>query len=85
VVNTPLKVVAERFPLLKEQAARRFACDENFRDLCEDYVICAETVAHLESTANPPDGLREEYAALLLRLECELLRHLQEHARGEES
>jgi hypothetical protein len=75
----PLRVVSERFPSLKDQAIRRFTRDESFRDLCEDYEACADTLARFESGKRGPEGLRNEYAALLLRLEHEMLRHLREH------
>lgn len=76
--------IRERFPLLRDQASVRFACDETFRDMCEDYDACAETLAHLESGQPQAEGLRSEYTGLLLRLERELLRHLEERPnRGE--
>ena len=75
----PLRIVSERFPLLRDQAVRRFTRDETFRDLCEDYETCADTLARFESGGLGPEGLRREYAALLLRLEHEMLRHLREH------
>jgi hypothetical protein len=84
-MNPVLRRTCDRFPLLREQAVVRFATDETFRDMCEDYDTCAETLAHLESSASPPDGMRAEYAALLLRIERELLRHLEERPRHGES
>jgi hypothetical protein len=77
--------MCERFPLLQERASALFARDETFRDMCEDYDTCAETLARLESSPAKPEGLRAEYAALLLRLEGELLRHLGERPRYGES
>ena len=78
-MHGPLRIVSERFPLLREQATRRFTRDESFRDLCEDYEACADTLARFESAGPAPERLRNEYAALLLRLEHERLRHLREH------
>ena len=75
----PLRVVSERFPSLRDQAIRRFTRDESFRDLCEDYEACADTLARFESGGRGPEALRNEYAALLLRLEHEMLRHFREH------
>jgi hypothetical protein len=74
-----LRLVSERFPLLRNEAIRRFTRDETFRDLCEDYEACADTLARFESGGRGPEDLRNEYAALLLRLEHEMLRHLREH------
>ena len=78
-MHGPLRIVSERFPLLRDQAVRRFTRDENFRDLCEDYEACADTLARFELGGRGPEGLRNEYAALLLRLEHEMLRHLRDH------
>ena len=58
---------------------RLFDRDEDFHDLCLEYVACKETVARLESDKVPSRAIRNEYAALLLRIECELLRYLNEH------
>ena len=80
-----LRRACERFPLLQERASALFSWDETFRDMCEDYDTCAETLAQMESSAAAPPGLRAEYAALLLRLEGELLRHLGERPRYGES
>ena len=74
-----LRIVSERFPLLRERLARRFSLEESFRELCEDYETCAETLARFESGGPGAEGLRHEYAALLLRLEHEVLRNLREH------
>jgi hypothetical protein len=77
--------VNERFQQVREQTAVLFERDESFRDLCEDYEVCAKTVARLESCRVTAQGIRSEYAALLLRLERELLRYLEEHPAREES
>jgi hypothetical protein len=79
VMQGPLRIVSERFPSLRDQAIRRFTRDEIFRDLCADYEACADTLARFESAGRSPEALRNEYAALLLRLEHEMLRHLAEH------
>ena len=83
-MHPALKRMCDRFPMLGEQAVARFASDESFRDLCEDYDTCAATLTHLESSASPPEGIVVEYTALLLRLEHEVLRLLEQRRyRGE--
>lgn len=69
-----LKLVKEQFPQLRERVACLFDRDPVFRELCEDYEVCTNALAQQPSAT----GLREEYAALQLRLETELLRHLDE-------
>src|SRR5262249_10877404 len=82
-MNPSLRLVSERFAQIRDRAVQVFERDENFRDLCEEYEACTGTIARLESGGQSPQGLRNEYAALLLRLEHELLRYLEEHpARG---
>jgi len=72
-----LKCVSQRFPQLGDQATRLFADDESFRELCEEYEACSLTVVRLEDRGASAQALRNEYKALLLRLEGELLRYLE--------
>lgn len=83
-MNPSLKLVSERFEQVRARSARLFERDDNFRDLCEDYEACAKTLARLESCPSPGE-MRNEYAALLLRLERELLRYLEAHSEGDAS
>ena len=69
-----LELVKEQFPSLKERVVRLFEHDPVFRELCEDYEACTVTL----SRRPPSEALQREYQALSLRLEFELLRHLQE-------
>jgi len=84
-VHSSLQVVNDRFQQVRERAALLFERDENFRDLCEDYEACARTVARLETSCGSSEAMRREYTALLLRLERELLRYLEEHPARRES
>jgi len=77
-MDSALRAVTERFPDAGKRVAELFETDESFRDLCEDYQVCAATVARLEPSASL-EQVRKEYAGLLLRLERELLRYLEEH------
>jgi hypothetical protein len=79
-MSTCLKLVSEQFPHLRERVAGLFAGQPVFRELCEDYEACTKALAR--QTAS--DGLRQEYAALQLRLETELLRFLSEDAQTHE-
>jgi hypothetical protein len=78
-MHPSMRLVAERFQGARDRAQRLFELDENFRDLCDEYLECTGTVARLESGAGSSGGMRNEYAALQLRLERELLRYLEEH------
>jgi hypothetical protein len=72
------KLVSERFPSLAAKVSRLFESDETFRELCEDLEACESAAARLEGPEGDSPELRREYAALRLRLERELLRHLEE-------
>ena len=69
-----LQRVSDQFPHLRERVACLFDRDEIFRDLCEDYEVCAQALSQQERN----EDLRREYAALRLRLETELLGYLHE-------
>jgi hypothetical protein len=77
-----LNIVTGRFPNVRDQAARLFDDDENFRELCEEYRACSEAVCRCEGGGLPSEAMRNEYKVLLLRLEGELLRYLEAHPRG---
>ena len=74
-----MRLVGERLPHIREQVARLFERDEVFRDLCDEYETCSEAAARMDSAPRVNAGVRDEYVALRLRLEGELLRYLTEH------
>jgi hypothetical protein len=78
-MHPSLGLVIERFPYVEDRAMRLFERDETFRELCEDYQACAATVERLEASPHSSREIRNEYSALVLRLERELLRYLEEH------
>ena len=84
-MDPSLRMVTERFEHVRGRVVRLFESDESFRDLCEDYATCAQTVARFEATSPASVGLRNEYGALLLRLERELLRYLEGVSDRDES
>ena len=75
-MSTCLQLVSEQFPHLRERVASLFASEPVFRELCEDYEVCTNALARQPASL----GLRQEYAALQLRLETELLGFLNEDA-----
>ena len=84
-IELSLRLVSERFQQVQKRARRLFDLSVDFRDLCDEYEACTETLAHLQTGGGESEGLRNEYAALLLRLERELLRCMEEHPDCEES
>ena len=73
-MSSCLRLVSEQFPHLHDRVAWLFEHEPLFRELCEDYEACTVTL----SRKPPSEALEREYQALSLRLEFELLRHLQE-------
>ena len=58
-------------------ALKRCEKQESFRELCEEYFVCTQTLQRLERPGGE-ESLRSEYGALRLRLEGELLRYVAE-------
>jgi hypothetical protein len=80
--GSALSFVSERFPHVAERLARQIEGDEILWDLCEDLKACAEAADRLKAAGRGSAGLLKEYAALRLRLERELLRHVEESGEG---
>jgi hypothetical protein len=79
-----LRLVSERFVEVRDRAVRAFARDPDFRDLCDEYQACAATLARPAARPGSSEAMRREYAVLLLRVERELLRYLDEHPDGDD-
>ena len=58
-----------------------FEEDDVFRELCEEYEVCVETAARIEGAEKANRALLDEYLALRMRLEGELLRYMAEHRK----
>ena len=82
-LNSSVRLLNERFPHVRDRATCLFEQDETFRELCDDYAACVGTVARLEGCGLASACMRNEYAALQLRLERELLRYLEERPESE--
>ena len=84
-MHPSLRVVTSRLPHVQELATCLFERDEEFRELCEEYQACREAMARIDPTSVSAQGVRQEYAGLLLRLEGELLRYVDEQRARRES
>lgn len=73
-----LKLLQARFPHMQSVSLRLLLQHATFRELCEEYEACAEALKRLTHTP-ADDSMRNEYTALSLRLEGELLRYIGEH------
>ena len=78
-MHAALKLVGERLPRVQEETALLLERDELFRELCDEYVICAQAATRFAGSAQVNGPVHKEYEFLRLRLEGELLRYLAEH------
>src|SRR5437868_5359057 len=74
-----VKLLLDRFPHVQAVSLLLLQRYEAFRDLCEEYADCSATCERLERRGSD-QALRQEYNALRLRLESELLRYIEEQA-----
>lgn len=51
--------------------------DENFKEVCEDYVLCIESIDKIIITSKRNERILEEYKNALNELEMEMLEYLQ--------
>jgi hypothetical protein len=78
-MHPALRLIGERMPSVQARAQHLFERDEVFRELCDEYQCCSDATRRLALAAGADPALVNEYQALLLRLEAELLRLLAEH------
>lgn len=70
---TPFQQVLERFPQHATLISELLAVSEEFRSLCEDYVLVLDTIARLECQSRPAsDGTLKEYCNHRLELELDI-------------
>jgi hypothetical protein len=75
-----IQAVLRRFPSHREPIEKLYEENDSFRELCGDYRDAVDALRRLESPGRGQDmQLQEEYRALCLHLECELLRYLETH------
>lgn len=69
-VNSIIRV----FPDYAERIERLFIYDESFRDLCADYILCANRVRELKSDVLKCQDNIDEYEEVQHQLEDEILK-----------
>lgn len=78
-IPASLLSVLGRFPNRKETAKRLLKESETFQALCEDHRKCAEALRHwCRSDLEEADARTDEYTALLVDLEMEIMQSLNE-------
>jgi hypothetical protein len=63
--------IVRQFPEREILIRRLWSSDEDFRDLCQDYTLCLETLAHWSTEATSPTRIAE-YLSLCRQLELEI-------------
>ena len=61
------------FPDFEEKIETLYSSNENFRDLCSDYVLCAKSVHEIKEDFNKYKEQIEEYEGLKSNLKEEIL------------
>jgi len=72
-----LKTIQAKFPQTVYVMTHLYRKDENFREICEDYVLCLESIDKIIVTNKSNNRILEEYKKALNELEIEMLDYLQ--------
>lgn len=75
-MNKKINSIVQIFPDFEEKIDFLFQTDENFRDLCSDYILCAAMVQKMMKDLKKETSSREEYEELQQNLEEEILQIL---------
>jgi hypothetical protein len=65
--------IVHMFPEFEKNIGFLFQTDENFQDLCKDYLICARNVMEMKKESDKCKKQMEEYEDLRKELEQEIL------------
>ena len=77
VENNILHTVVEKFPDHAQEIKSLFTESDVFREICEDYVLCFNSIRKIESTSIKRDEYLKEFKIALEELENELLSSLK--------
>jgi hypothetical protein len=64
--------VVERFPTCQQQIERLSREDADFREMCQDYDLAAQTLARWSRSLPKTEARIQEYQLLLQELEAEI-------------
>ncbi len=64
------------YPNFQEKIEFLFRFDENFRDLCADFDLCAKTLQSLSSELESNSNIVEEFWILKQSLQVEILNYV---------
>jgi len=71
-----LNTVINRFPEKANSMTKLFYKNENFKEVCEDYVLCLHSMTKIIVTNKIHSRIIKEYRAALNELEMELLTYI---------
>lgn len=71
-----IRSIVSRFPEFEEKIDFLFQTNENFRDLCSDYILCARTLQGLRNDLDVNLDRINEYDDLQQGLQEEILRFI---------
>lgn len=77
-----LIAVRSRFAGSEESVVLAFETSQSFRQLCRDYLACAEALARWQEVASEEGRLRvAEYSELMTEISAEIEQQLRAHRR----
>jgi len=72
-----LNTILDKFPEKANILNKLFQKDEDFREICEDYVLCLNSIGKIIITNKRKDRILIEYKNTLIELEIEMLDYLK--------
>ncbi len=78
VIHPSLFIVMKRFPDRKDPVRQMYRTNKGFQDICHNYQKCSEALNYWVESEDEHAAEREkEYSALLLELELEITKSLE--------
>jgi hypothetical protein len=68
-----LNTVCRRFTTQEEAVRRRYTADQEFRAICDEYVLARRALAHWNAVDPPCQQREQEYWRLVRELEDEIV------------
>jgi len=84
-MNKKMIPIVQLFPDFEEKIDFLFQTDENFRDLCSDYILCVAMVQKMKKESHLDIQSREEYKELHESLEVEILQNIMSDKKNLEN
>jgi len=81
-VNENLRVIKEKFPAKEENIEKLYIKNDNFRDLCLDYLLCMRHIEKCRTEIDERNAWLLEYGILRKELENDLTQFIDEQEKN---